>query len=83
MPDLECRPEPIQTHLDWLKDNLPIPEKSSRTSNDFHKSPHGLSWLKPTAHDALQHLRALAAILEDYGIPVGNYRQTWLFDLRG
>lgn len=60
----------IRTHLSWLNDNLPKPEKFSRTRNDYHKNTHGLSWLKPSATEALEHLRALATIMDDHGIPV-------------
>lgn len=59
----------IRRHLDWLDLNLPKPEKFSRTRNDYHKNTHGLSWLKPTSKEALEHLRALASILEEHGIP--------------
>jgi hypothetical protein len=62
--------ELIQGHIDWLKKHLPIPDKFSRTRNAYHKNTHGLSWLKPTAVEALNHLRAIAVILEEHGKPV-------------
>ena len=66
----EYEEKAIHEHIVWLEEHLPEPDRFTRTRNAYHKNTHGLSWLKPTAQDALKHLRALAAILEEHGIPV-------------
>lgn len=60
----------IKEHLAWLEKHLPRPDKFSRTRNAYHKNTHGLSWLKSSATEALEHLRAVVIILEEHGIPV-------------
>lgn len=60
----------IREHIEWLKKHLPIPDRFTRTRNANHKNTRGLSWLKPNATEVVDHLRAIATIMEEHGIPV-------------
>lgn len=66
----------VKEALEWLEKHLPIPEKFSKNRNAAHKNTHGISWFKPSATEALKHIRRIAAILEEHGTKVKTLKTT-------
>lgn len=55
--------------IDWFDDNLPRPSRFNRSKSKgyYHRAAKGISWLKSTAEEHLENMRALIGILEDQG----------------
>ena len=66
--------ESLESLLSWFKINLAIPERFNRTKSKgyYRKKTAGVSWLKPTALEHIDKIRALVVILEKNGYRVSQ-----------
>ena len=55
--------------MSWFKDNLAVPQRFNRSKSNgyYRRRTAGISWLKPTATEHIDKMRALVAILENNG----------------
>ncbi len=55
--------------LAWFKSNLKTPERFNRSTSKgyYRRATRGIAWLKPTATEQLDNMRALAALIGRYG----------------
>ena len=60
----------LHTHVRWLEQNLPIPDRFARKRNVSHKNTHGVSWLKAEATAAIGRMQTVARLLRQQGYPV-------------
>lgn len=68
MPDYEC--ERLREILVWFDKNLKRPGRFSRSWRGGYGPRKAVCWFRPTAREHLAHAREMAALLEDYGVPV-------------
>ena len=68
----------LDTHLDWLKSNLPEPDRFvlTRSKGFYRRQPVGISWFKAEAIEFIAHAQALARIVATHGVPVQRLRTT-------
>ncbi|MBR0692847.1 hypothetical protein [Bradyrhizobium lablabi] len=64
--------EQLENLLSWFRKNLAIPERFNRTKSKgyYRRKTAGVSWLKPTATEHIEKMRALASVLENNGYGV-------------
>lgn len=66
----------LRRELDWFNANLPVPSRFGVVARGRRWSD-GVCWFRDTARDMLVHAHAMAALLEDCGVPV---QRTWTRD---
>jgi hypothetical protein len=66
--------ELLESLLSWFKTNLAIPERFNRTKSKgyYRRKTAGVSWLKPSALEHIDKMRALVVILEKNGYSVSK-----------
>ena len=52
----------------WFSENLPKPDRFTRTRNDSHKRTRGIAWFKDSASEHLRQARIAVSILEKHGV---------------
>lgn len=62
----------LRLELDWFNAHLPVPSRFGVTVKRRRWSD-GVCWFRDTARDMLGHAYALAALLEDCGVPVQRH----------
>jgi hypothetical protein len=57
--------EELDTLLTWFDDNLALPDRFNRTTSKgyYRRATAGIAWLKPTAVNHVEKMRALASLL--------------------
>jgi LPS O-antigen subunit length determinant protein (WzzB/FepE family) len=60
--------------LKWFKQNLPVPDRFTRTRNANHKKKRALSWFKESASVQLQRAHELIVLMDEHGIFVETIR---------
>ena|ERR1700674_1314236 len=56
---------------EWFNENLDKPTKFTASKPPFYrKKSKAISWFKHTAHEHLDRIRVLVAILQDHGVSV-------------
>jgi hypothetical protein len=66
--------EALESLLSWFKTNLAIPERFNRSKSKgfYRRKTAGVSWLKPSALEHIDKMRALVVILEKNGYRVSK-----------
>ena len=59
----------IRAELDWFNEQLPVPRRFSVRSKGRWWSD-GICWFRDDAHEVIAHGNALAALIEECGIPI-------------
>ncbi len=57
----------LRAVLNWYEEHLDEPGRLSR-SRKPNAAPNAISWYRQTAHDHIQRMHRLCAVLEKYGI---------------
>ena len=66
----------LSEHLDWFSRHLLEPSRfcRSRSKGAADRNWRGLSWFKPSATEHINRMRAIAAIVGNYGWPAKMIR---------
>ena len=59
----------LRRELDWFNEALPVPRRFAVVAKRRRWSD-GICWFRDSAHEMVRHAYALAALIEDCGIPI-------------
>ena len=65
----------LRQTLDWFVTNLPIPDRFARSRRP-HRSDDGICWFKMDSVACITHVRYLAYLVDECGIPVRELTTT-------
>lgn len=63
----------IRRILDWFVDELPIPDRFTRTRRP-HRADTGLCWFKSNSENCVRNIRYLVFLVTECGVPVREVR---------
>ena len=69
--------EAVRAELAWFRQNLPIPDRFSRTRSKgyYRRKTGGICWFKDTATGHLNRMVTLKRIVEQYGVSITVIRE--------
>ncbi len=58
--------------VEWIEQNIPKPTRFARSfsKGEWRRETGGLSWFKDSAHEAINHMRTIARILDAHDLAV-------------
>jgi hypothetical protein len=62
--------------LRWFEDHLPVPDRFNRTTSKgwYRRNTRGIAWLRATANEHIEAMRALGVVVTRCGFPVAELR---------